>query len=134
MSRVQQRDGFVLLEQILALMVFAIVGVALVTALNEVGRLASQARKEAVLSRLLDSELRAAMSMPTLEEFEETISLEEMKVDMTTIVTPMEEMENEDGQLLQQMWLVRVEATWWQDNEWQERSAETWRYGRLYVP
>ena len=88
MSRVQQRDGFVLLEQILALMVFAIVGVALVTALNEVGRLASQARKEAVLSRLLDSELRAAMSMPTLEEFEETISLEEMKVDMTTIVTP----------------------------------------------
>jgi type II secretory pathway pseudopilin PulG len=134
MSRVQQRAGFVLLEQILALMVFAIVGVALVTALNEVGRLASQARKEAVLSRLLDSELRAAMSMPTLEEFEETISLEEMKVDMTTIVTPMEEMENEDGQLLQQMWLVRVEATWWQDNEWQERSAETWRYGRLYVP
>jgi type II secretory pathway pseudopilin PulG len=134
MSRVQQRDGFVLLEQILALMVFAIVGVALVTALNEVGRLASQARKEAVLSRLLDSELRAAMSMPTLEEFEETISLEEMKVDMTTIVTPMEEMENEEGQLLQQMWLVRVEATWWQDNEWQERSAETWRYGRLYVP
>ena len=134
MSRVQQRDGFVLLEQILALMVFAIVGVALVTALNEVGRLASQARKEAVLSRLLDSELRAAMSMPTLEEFEETISLEEMKVDMTTIVTPMEEMENEEGRLLQQMWLVRVEATWWQDNEWQERSAETWRYGRLYVP
>ena len=134
MSKVQQRDGFVLLEQILALMVFAIVGVALVTALNEVGRLASQARKEAVLSRLLDSELRAAMSMPTLEEFEETISLEEMKVDMTTIVTPMEEMENEEGRLLQQMWLVRVEATWWQDNEWQERSAETWRYGRLYVP
>jgi len=134
MSRVQQRDGFVLLEQILALMVFAIVGVALVTALNEVGRLASQVRKEAVLARLLDSELRTAMSMPTLEEFEETISLEEMGVDMTTIVSPMEEMENEEGRLLQQMWLVRVEATWWQDNEWQERSAETWRYGRLYVP
>lgn len=134
MRRGQVRSGFVLLEQILALSVFAIVGVALVTALNETGRLAGEARKEAVLARLLDSELRAAMTLPSLEESEETVSLEELGVDITTTVTPLEEMESEEGDLLQQMWRVEVVARWWDDNEWQERSVDSWRYARLYTP
>lgn len=130
-----RKSGFILLEQILALSVFAIIAVALATALNEIGRLATLARKEAVLARLLDSELRAAMTIPNLEELEETITLEELGVDITTIVTPMEEeLQNEDGELLQQMWRIQVEASWWENNDWEERIVETWRYGRLYVP
>ena len=129
----QGRGGFILLEQLLALMVFASVGVALATALNEIGRLAFEARREAQLARLLDSELRAVMSLPTLEEFEDSRTIEEMDVEVTTIVVPIEEMENQDGQLLSQMWLVRVEARWWENNDWQERAAETWRYGLMYA-
>ena len=104
----QDRNGFILLEQLLALMVFASVGVALATALNEIGRLAFDARREAQLARLLDSELRAVMSLPTLDEFEDTKEIEELDVELTTVVFPIEEMENQDGQLLSRMWLVRV--------------------------
>lgn len=126
--------GFILLEQLLALMVFASVGVALATALNEIGRLAFEARREAQLARILDSELRAAMSLPNIQELEETKVMEEMDVEVTTIVQPIEEMENQEGQTLARMWLVRVEARWWENNDWQERSAETWRYGLMYAP
>ena len=63
-----------------------------------------------------------------------TKSLEEMGVEIETIVEPLEELENEEGQLLQEMFRIEVKAVWWELNEWQELSAETWRYARLYVP
>ena len=129
-----RRGGFMLMESVLALMVFAIVGVALITALNEIGRMAFEARRESVLARLLDSELRAAMTVPTLEEGEVTKSLDEMQVEIKTIVEPLTELENQDGRLLQQMFRVEVVATWWEDNDWSELSVESWRYGRLYLP
>ena len=123
-----------LMEAVLALLLFAIVGTALMTALNEVGRMAFDARREAVLARLLDSELRRAMTVPTLEEGETSTSLEEMGAEILSIVEPMEEIENQDGRLLQQMYRIEVVATWWEDNEQQEMSVETWRYARLYQP
>ena len=129
-----RRGGFMLMESVLALMVFAIVGVALITALNEVGRMAFETRRESVLARLLDSELRAAMTVPTLEAGEVTKSLDEMQVEIKTIVEPLEELENQDGRLLQQMFRIEVVATWWEDNDWSELSVESWRYGRLYLP
>jgi type II secretory pathway component PulJ len=126
--------GFMLMESVLALLLFAIVGTALMTALNEVGRMAFEARRESVLARLLDSELRRAMTVPTLEEGETRTPLDELGAEVISIVEPMEEMENQDGRLLQQMFRIEVVATWWEDNEEQEISAETWRYGRLYQP
>ena len=126
--------GFMLMESVLALLLFAIVGTALMTALNEVGRMAFEARRESVLARLLDSELRRAMTVPTLEEGETRTPLDELGAVVISIVEPMEEMENQDGRLLQQMFRIEVVATWWEDNEEQEISAETWRYGRLYQP
>ncbi|NNM30227.1 MAG: hypothetical protein HKO57_11960 [Akkermansiaceae bacterium] len=130
-----QRGGFVLMEAVLALMLFAIVSVALITALNETGRLAYEARREAVLARLLDSELRLAMSVPVLEEGEVDKKLDELGgVEIKTIVEPLEEVENQDGQILQQMFRIEVQAVWWENNDWEEMSVETWRYARLYVP
>jgi type II secretory pathway component PulJ len=126
--------GFMLMESVLALLLFAIVGTALMTALNEVGRMAFEARRESVLARLLDSELRRAMTVPTLEEGETRTPLDELGAEVISIVEPMEEMENQDGRLLKQMFRIEVVATWWEDNEEQEISAETWRYGRLYQP
>ena len=127
--------GFILMEAVLALLLFSIVSVALITALNEIGRLAYEARREAILARLLDSELRLAMSTPVLEEGEVEKSLEELGgVDIKTIVEPLEEIENQDGQFLQQMFRIEVQAVWWENDDWAEMSAETWRYARLYVP
>lgn len=121
-----------LMESILALSLFAIVGVALITALTQIGRLAHDARREGRLARILDSELRAAMSVPVLEEGETVKSLDEFKADIKTIVEPLEEVENQDGQLLQQMFRIEVQASWYENNEWNEMFVETWRYARLY--
>jgi hypothetical protein len=46
----------------------------------------------------------------------------------------MEEMENQDGQLLQDMWRITVTAYFMQGDTEMSRSALTWRYGRLYQP
>lgn len=123
-----------LMEAVLALLLFAIVGTALMTALNEVGRMAFEARRESVLTRLLDSELRRAMTVPNLEEGETVTPLDELGAEVIAVVKPMEEMENQDGRILQQMFQIEVTAIWWEDNEQKELTAETWRYGRLYQP
>jgi type II secretory pathway component PulJ len=128
------RQGFMLMESILALSLFAIVGVALITALNEIGRLAYDARREGRLARILDSELRAAMMVPILEEGETVTSLDEFKLEITTTVEPMLEIENQDGVALQQMFRVEVQASWYENNEWNEMLVESWRYARLYQP
>lgn len=135
LGRTTRPGGFVLMEAVLALLLFSIVSVALITALNEIGRMAYEARREAVLARLIDSELRAAMSIPVLEEGELDKTLDELGgVDIKTIVEPLEELENEEGQPLQQMYRIAVIASWWENGRWEEMTAETWRYARLYVP
>jgi hypothetical protein len=32
------------------------------------------------------------------------------------------------------MYSIEVEATWFENGQWQKRSADTWRYGRMYQP
>jgi type II secretory pathway component PulJ len=128
------RQGFMLMESILALSLFAVVGVALITALSEIGRLAYDARREGRLARILDSELRASMMVPILEEGETVTSLDEFKLELTTTVEPMLEMENQDGVALQQMFRIEVQASWYENNEWNELLVESWRYARLYQP
>ena len=43
-------------------------------------------------------------------------------------------MENEDGQILQEMYRIEVKARWFENGDWQDRTVETWRYGRMYQP
>ena len=110
------RQGFMLMESILALSLFAVVGVALITALSEIGRRAYDARREGRLARILDSELRAAMMVPILEEGETVTSLDEFKLELTTTVEPMLEMENQDGVALQQRFRIEVQDSWYENN------------------
>ena len=53
---------------------------------------------------------------------------------MTTAITLLNSLENQDGAQLQEMYLITVTARWHESGAWQERSAETWRYGRMYQP
>lgn len=134
-------NGYVLLEIIIALGLFSVVAVSLVKALHSTSRTASLIQDEIRIERILHSALINALSNPKLEEGEETKRLsEEVTYDtdvimdgfITTAVEPME-LENEDGQLLQEMFKIKVTFSW-QDSlgDEQEQSAETWRYKRLY--
>ena len=121
-----------MLEVIIAVSLFALVGTAMVVAINQVGNLTFELHRSQRLSRILDSELRRTMSLPNLQEGKETINLDEMGVEIETLIEPIEEMENQDGQLLANMFRIRVSAYWWADGEYQSQSTETWRYARLY--
>jgi prepilin-type N-terminal cleavage/methylation domain-containing protein len=127
------RRGFVLLEVVLAIGVFAIAATGFVVALHRTDDLAATAQRELRIMRVLDSALKEAVSLPVLEEGTTTVELEEMGIEIETLIEPME-MENQDGQLLQEMFRILVTAYWFEDGAWQQRDAETWRYARLYQP
>jgi len=131
------RQGFLLLEVLLALAVFGMAATGFAIALQRTADLASAAQREMRVTRLLESALIEAMSNPVLEERSDSIDIEEMSnegMKMETNIKPMEEMENEDGQILQEMFHIEVKATWFENGVGQEQMAETWRYSRLYQP
>jgi hypothetical protein len=77
------------------------------------------------------------MSYPVLEEGTTTVAVDEMSeegLEIDTTVELLPEMENEDGQLLQEMYRIEVVARWFDNGVAREQLAETWRYSRLYQP
>ncbi|GAA5484351.1 hypothetical protein Hsar01_03595 [Haloferula sargassicola] len=127
-----------MLEVVLALGIFATVGTAFAVALSQTSRAATLAQRRMQINRILDSSLTATLSLPVLEEGTETVALGETigdaEVEVDTTIEPLEELENQDGEFLQQMYRIQVTAHWFENGAWQEESAETWRYGRMYQP
>jgi hypothetical protein len=125
------------MEVLLALGVFGIAATGFAVALHRTADLAATAQRKLKMTRLLQSALAEAMSYPVLEEGSTTVAVEEMSdegLEITTTVELLPEMENEDGQLLQEMYRIEVLATWFSNAVQQEQMAETWRYSRLYQP
>lgn len=141
-SGVRIHHGYVLLEIIIALGLFAAVAVSLVKALHMTSQTASVIQHGMLIDRVLRSAMTEALSNPYLEEGSKKVSISELTGDeesvfsgeLETIVEPLE-LENEDGQLLQNMYRIEVVFYWRGiDGEWQEQRAETWRYANLYRP
>ena len=130
--------GFLLLEVVLALGIFGIAATGFAVALQRTADLAALAQREMKVTRLLQSALTEAMSYPVLEEGTlPAVAVEEMaefNMELETTITLMPEMENEDGQLLQEMYSIEVAARWFENGVQQEQTAVTWRYSRLYQP
>ncbi len=137
-SRAKRRRGFLLMEVVLALGIFALAATGFAVALAKTSDAAQLSQRRMQINRILESALEEAVSLPVLEEGAETVSLKEevggSAVEIDTKIELLDEMENMDGQLLQQMYRIEVTAHWYEDGEWQEEMAETWRYGRLYQP
>ncbi len=141
-SKVNTCNGFVLLEIIIALGLFAAVAVSLVKALHMTSKTAVMIQDGMRVDRVLRSAMTEALANPYLEEGAEKVNITELTGDdrsffsgeIETIIEPVE-LENEDGQLLQNMYRIAVVFYWrGGDGEWQSQSAETWRYGSLYRP
>lgn len=135
-SHVQPRRkrGFLLLEMVLALAVFGISVTGFVVALHKMAQAAGLAQSELRITRILDSALDETVSLPVLEEGETNVTVGETGIELDTTIALLEEMENEEGQLLQEMYSIKINARWFENGEWQERFVETWRYGRMYQP
>lgn len=129
--------GFLLLEVLLALGVFSMAVTGFAVALHRTADLAMQAQRGVKITRLLESALAEAISYPVLEEGTTSVPIEEMAEEGLEIETTIEllpEMENEEGQFLQEMYRIEVAARWFENGVRQEELAETWRYSRLYQP
>ena len=123
----------------MALTVFAVVGVSYMSALNEIAEILREMREDAKLGRILQSELMKYATLPEIEEMEESYPLEEKsELEIRVIIQPLEEVVEEQrittekGRVMQQMFHVQVIGTWYEDLEEHERTAQTWRYARLY--
>lgn len=129
-----KRRGFMLMEVVIATGLFAVVSVGFTLALANASRGAAIVASNVQVTRILDSSLSEALSVPVLEEGETIEELEELSMVVTTTYEPIEDLENKDGQLLQDMWRVTVTVNYTVNYSQLERSAVTWRYGRLYQP
>lgn len=123
-----------MLEVVLALFVFAVACTGLTVAFHQMAGAATLAQSELRITRILDSALTEQLSLPMLEEGVTQIPVEGTDIELDIVIEPIEDLENQDGELLQQMFHIKITANWYQNGEWQERSAETWRYNPMYQP
>ena len=126
--------GFLLLEMVLALTVFAMAVTGFVVALHRMSLAASQARDELQVTRILESALNETLSLPVLEEGQMSDVAGDGSIDILVTVEPLEELQNEEGETLNEMFRIGIMARWYENGDWQEREIETWRYARLYQP
>lgn len=129
-----QRRGFLLLEMILALAVFGIAATGFAVALNRMAAAASLAQSELRITRILDSALDETIFLPVIEEGVNSTPVGKTGIELETTIKLLDNLENEEGQQLQEMYLINITAKWFENRTWQERSVETWRYARMYQP
>ncbi len=123
--------GFVLLEVIMAMALFGIVGVALTRALDAIAQNALDSRKEVKLLRTLESYLTEASKAVEFEEGVEPLEEDENGVFYEREIAILE-LENYDGQILDRMWHIIIRATWEKGDNQYEEIAETYRYEPMY--
>ncbi|MGB1130097.1 MAG: hypothetical protein ACPG4K_08600, partial [Haloferula sp.] len=106
-------------EVVLALGIFGIAATAFAVALAQTADAAAFAQRRMQIGRILESSLTEAMSLPTLEEGSTSVTLlEEIggeTVEIDTLIEPLLEMQNEDGETLQQMFRIEVSAHWYEN-------------------
>lgn len=133
-STLARTRGFMLLEVLLALGVFSAAAVGFAVALHRMAATAEMAQREMRVTRILDSALQEALSLPTMEEGVTTVTVVENSMEIDTRIEIVDDLENQDGELLQDLFRIEITANWFENGEWQNRSVETLRYARMYQP
>ncbi len=129
-----RKKGFLLLEVVLALGVFAIACTGLAVAFNRMAQAASLAQSELRVTRLLESALTEQLSFPTLDEGVTQIPVEGTDIELDVVIEPIEDLLNKDGEPLQEVFSIKITANWFQSGAWQSRTVETWRNNLMYQP
>ena len=129
----QKRGAWLLLEVVLAMALFSAVVVAFVVALNQTSELSLVAQQNSQIIRLMEGALMEASTVPTLSENIYDYKIEDLGLDLKVETKPIE-LFNQDKVQLEDMWLIRVTASWVENGFFQEEVLETWRYGKMYQP
>lgn len=123
--------GAVLLEAMLALAVFGTVAIALVDAINSVGKLAIESRTDLQAVRKVQSLLEEYSKLPVVEELDQVFSEDDSDLRYRVVVAPAE-VRNEDDLLLNQLFTIHVTAKWRDGSGTRTLSGETLRYAPMY--
>ena len=129
-----RRNGFLFLEMVLALAVFSMAATGFVVALHRMSATASLAQSELRITRVLDSAMDETISLPVLEVGKTSMEVGKTGIELNTNIELLEDLQNEDGEMLQEMYRIEIQARWFANGAWQDRVVETWRYGRMYQP
>jgi prepilin-type N-terminal cleavage/methylation domain-containing protein len=124
-----KRRAFTLLETLLALMIFSLAVVALVEAVNRLGKDTLYQRREAAVQERVRSLLVEHSRLPNAPE---EAKIQEDGVSYLIRRTKLE-LKNRDGIVLSDLFEVRVTAEWFEGREPQTLSAETWVYPPLFA-
>lgn len=131
----RRANGYLLMEVVIAMAIFSLVAVGFTKALNKAADASDLAAKNVQITRIMHSAVDEALSAPVLQEEEIVLDVEERNMTITTRYEPMlEELQNQDGQFLQDMWRITVIGSYMENGTKIERTMVTWRYGRLYQP
>ncbi len=128
-----KNGGFAIFEAVLAIGLCGIMATAFVVAIQQITKLSFEAKRESALSRIVHNELIFAATKPQIQEGKVVRQVEEWDVELETIISPVEGLVNEDGIELDNLLEVQVNAVWWADGDYKNRTAETWRHKNMYA-
>jgi Tfp pilus assembly protein PilV len=133
-----QSAGFTLLEALLAMFVFSIAVVSLVTAINTMGEAAVESRRELQIQGRMESLLMEATRSPEWLQGGQVNKPEDKTVKeagVTYLIQAEEhELENSEAATLTDFYRVSILARWEEGGLPQEQLAETWVWPPLFAP
>jgi hypothetical protein len=123
-----RQGGFVLLEIVMALGLFALVAVGMTQALDQIAQTSTLARQEAQLLRALDSALAEVVHQPELVKSRYDFPRSGDGIDVAAVVEKVE-LRTREKAILDHMYRIQVDA-WLKDGaqEVLRRSIETYVY------
>ena len=126
MATLFHNAGFTLLEVMLAVMIFALAVVGLLTALNTTIGSVSAFNRQAQVRQALQTRLAEAREID-FAEGSTSSEPDEWGVTYTTDITPLD-LQNRDGRLLDHLYSLRITANWSQGGEDETDTAEVYVY------
>ena len=131
-TKMERRSGFILLESILALALFAIVAVGVTGAIQQGAFTANRSGESMRIQRVLETLLTEASKVVRFEEVEEGLGQDEKGVYYSKLIEEVELL-NMDEQELQNMWRIAIIAEWEDaSGRSMQNVAEMIRYEPLY--
>ncbi len=133
-QRNRKARGFMLLEVLLAMMVFGIAATGIVLALNATTRISYELDRQRWLTQHQEQILKSVLTTPaTLDEFleEKVITLDEFSAEAIVTITESE-IESSNGTLLKNLYQVEILIVWYEDNEKKESVITTLHHFPLY--
>jgi hypothetical protein len=130
----KRRRGMILMELVIAMALFGTVALGLMRALSIGVETAAVGQLELRMLLRLQSTLTEYSKLQRIEEGVYESDPDELGIVTRTEIVKLDKMENEDGQILQDMFHIIVRAEYENFGKKGEMFADTYRYSRLYQP